>query len=298
MPVSRLICGVEGTRRIELAELGLTEGSRPLDLALGKDTVWVLLEPSLLVGVPRRVRESKPAAIAEFGEVEELLDQIPGPPGSAWSSLAVDSWDGSVWLASAAKPALWRMRPGRRPQPVKLSQTPAVQDGGLADVAVGQGAVWVAPACAGSALWRLDSSGKVRSTALDQPGCAAADLERDWSGTLWALRAGRGEVFRLRLDGTWEPADKLAVPAAPAEQPPIRSWFFWGTEPVALAAGDDGATVLYRRTGATVTAFQEDCGGSPLVRATGDRWGWTVLTRQFLLVGEFPEVDREKAGSD
>ena len=298
LPLANLICGVQEARRVEWADLGVPEGSRPLDVALGKDTVWVLFDPPLLVGVPREARTVEPVAIPEFGAVEELLDQIPGPPGSAWHSLALDPFDGSVWIASSSAPTLWRMRPGRRPAAVRITPAPPAGSGGFADLLAGRGSVWAAPACAPSAapapaaLLRLEPSGKVRGTALPQSGgCEPADLERDWSGADWVLRPVSGEVLRLRFDGTWEPAgDALAAPApAPAGSPPVRSWFFWGNEPLGLGGdAEGGGTLLYRRVDGKVAAFREDCGaGNALVRVAGDRQGWAALTRQWLLLGGY-----------
>ncbi len=313
IPLSNLICGVQEARRVEWAELGVPEGSRPLDIVLGKDTAWVLFEPSLLVGVPRDARTPELVAIPEFGAIEELLDQISGPPGSSWGSLALDPFDGSVWIASSSTPTLWRMLPGRRPAAVKIAPPPA-GSGGFVDLLAGQGSVWVAPACATPGtpgLIRLEPSGKLRGTAIEQSGeCEATDLERDWSGAMWVLRPVRGEVLRLRFDGTWEPAgDALAAPAPPpAGSPPVRSWFFWGGEPLALGQVGDGSgdeTLLYRRVDGKIVAFREDCGpGNTLVRVAGDRQGWAALTRQWLLLGgyslEAPEAQegQKTPGSD
>jgi hypothetical protein len=250
--------------------------------------------------VPREAKTAEPVAIPEFGAVEELLDQIPGPPGSVWSSLALDPFDGSVWIASSASPTLWRMRPGRRPATVRITPAPPAGSSGFVDLLAGRGSVWAAPACAsppGPALLRLEPSGKMKGTALPQPGgCEPADLEQDWSGSAWVLRPVRGEVLRLRFDGTWEPAgDALAAPApAPAGSPPVRSWFFWGNEPLGLGEDPEGGTLLYRRIDGKVAVFREDCGaGNALVRVAGDRRGWAALTRQWLLLGGYSQGGEE-----
>lgn len=301
IPVSRLICTVETGRRIDLAGLGLPEGSRPVALALGKDTMWLLFEPALLVGLPREVEEAPLVAIAEFGAVEEI-DLIPGPAGAAWSDLAVDSWDGSVWIVSEKTAGLWRKRPGRRPEPVRLPQ--ARLQGGFRDLLAGRGAVWVAPACADHAAWRLDASGKLLAQAF--PGeagqCPATSLALDWSGTAWALRPdagpGAGGLFRLGFDQTWQPAGpEVPVLQTPAGRDRPFSWFFWGTEPIGLASdeasGDaEGGTLLYRNVGGRTETFREDCGeGNALVGVAGDERGWAVLTRQWLRL-----ADHQRAG--
>lgn len=297
IPASRLICTVETGRRIELTGLGLPEGSRPLGVALSPDTIWLLFEPALLVGLPREVTAPAPVAIAEFGAVEEI-DLIPGPAGAAWSDLAVDSWDGSVWIAAEKTPGLWRKRPGRRPEAVRLPQERL--QGGFRDLLAGRGSVWVAPVCADRAVWRLDPSGKLLAQAFEGAAgsCPGAALARDWSGTVWALRP-EGELFRLGFDLGWQPAGpEVAAPAPlPAGQGSAQesgsespfSWFFWGTEPIALAG--DGE-LLYRNVGGRVEAFREDCGeGNALVGVAGDERGWVVLTRQWLRLADHQRAE-------
>jgi len=288
---SRQICGVQVGRTIDLAELALPEGSRPLGMALAPDTVWLLFEPALLVGLPREMEAPEQVAIPEFGAVEEMADLVPGPAGSAWSALAVDRWDRSVWLVSETVPGLWRKRPGRRPEAVRLPAIPALRQGGFRDVLAGRGSVWLAPACADRAVWRLAPSGKLLDASLDgTPGsCPAALLEHDWSGTVWALRPDVGALFQLGFDLAWQPAGAGIAPPAPA--PPgseaVRSWFFWGAEPMALAgSGEDGA-LLVRNVGGRVETTREDCGeGNALVDVAGDERGWAVLTRQWLRLAD------------
>jgi len=296
VPLSRLVCTVQEARRIPFADLGIPAGSRPIDVALGKGTVWVLFEPSLLVGIPRRVEAREAAAVAELGEVEEVA-MVPGPAPDAWRSLAVD-WDGTLWLASPA--GLWRMRPGRRAEPVI-----AAKSSGFKDVAAGRGAVWVAPVCSAAAVWKLDARGKVLATALPPPAvagsptgkCAAVDLERDWNGDVWALRPAGGEIFRLAFDGRWKPAgDALTVPLPPAGED-LLAWFFWGPEALALGGTADDAR-LFRRMQGKVAEFHEDCGpGNPLIRVAGDARGWAALTGAWLLLGEHHQAAPSGLGS-
>jgi hypothetical protein len=291
---SRQICGVEVGRVIDLAELGLPEGSRPLGLALTQDTVWLLFEPALLVGLPREVEAPAQVAIPEFGAVEEI-DLIPGPAGVTWSALAVDRWDGSVWLVSDKVPGLWRKRPGRRPEAVRLPATPAPRQGGFRDVLAGRDSVWLAPACADRAVWRLAPSGKLLDASFEGTAgnCPAALLERDWSGTVWAFRPDAGALFQLGPDLAWQPAPAPAPPApvpagsGGAGSEALRSWFFWGAEPMALTAeGKDGA-LLVRNVDGKVETSQEDCGeGNALVDVAGDERGWAVLTRRWLRLAD------------
>jgi len=332
VPISRLICTVQEARRTPFADLGLPAGSRPVDLALGKDRVWILFEPSLLVGLPRAADQG-PVAIAEYGAVEET-EMIPGPRPDAWRSVSADPLDGTLWLASPS--GLWRRRPGRRPElvtitngskmpakmpaeppagrrskkPSKLPVLPAipVPPGGFRAVVATRGTVWAAPACADHAVWKLDALGRRLAEHLPVPPqpptepCAAADLQRDWSGDVLALWPGpAGAVLRLAPDGSWQPAgDALAVPMPPSAEP-LRAWFFWSTEPLALGGPADDPR-LYRRVdgvggvGGRVTAFHEDCGpGNALVRVTGDAKGWVALTRDWLLVGEHQRIEPQPA---
>jgi hypothetical protein len=288
IPLSRLVCTVQEARRVSFADLGVPEGSRAVDLALGRDVVWVLFSPALLVAVPRGGEPGEAARVAEWGAIEDV-EMIPGPKPDAWTSVAVDPRDGTLWLASPG--GLWRRRPGRRPEPVPVAGAkPAGAKGGFRGVVVGRSAVWAAPACAPDAVWKLDSKGKMLATALPQPeapgGCAEAVLERDWSGDVWAFRSTTGEAFRLAFDGSWKPAGETLTVPAPGESAPIHSWFFWGTEPLALGDSPDGP-LLYRRVDGRVTAFREDCGeGNALVGVEGDSRGWAALTGAWLLLGE------------
>jgi hypothetical protein len=294
LPLSRLICTVQEARRVPFADLGVPAGSRPVDVALGKDRIWILFEPALLVGLPRAAQDQGPVAVAEYGAVEEI-EMIPGPRPDAWRSVTADPWDGTLWLASPS--GLWRRRPGRRPEPVAVSGP----KGGFRGAVAGRGAVWAAAACADHAVWKLDSRGKVLASALAAPPstsgsaehCATADLQRDWSGDILALSpadGGSGTVFRLAFDGSWQQVgaagDAFAVPLPPRGEGPLRAWFFWGPEPLALGGSAEDPR-LYRRVDGKVTAFHEDCGaGNALVRVAGDARGWAALTREWLLVGE------------
>jgi hypothetical protein len=326
LKTSRLICTVQEARKTPFADLGLPAGSRPVDLALSKDRVWILFEPSLLVGLPRAA-DHEPVAVAEYGAVEET-EMIPGPRPDAWRSVSADPLDGTLWLASPA--GLWRRRPGRRPElvtitdgskvpldvkpagkrskkPTRMPVLPAIPvpaDGFRAAVAL-RGTVWAAPACADHAVWKLDSLGRRLAESLPVPGdpCAAVDLQRDWSGDVLALWPGSaGAVLRLvsgGRDGSWQPAgDALAVPMPPAPEP-LLSWFFWSAEPLALGGPADDPR-LYRRVDGKVTALHEDCGpGNALVRVAGDAKGWAALTRDWLLVGEHQRIEQRPApGSD
>ncbi len=287
---SRQICGVETGRTIDLTGLGVPEGSRPRALALARDTVWVLFEPPLLVGLPREVAAPPPAAIAEFGAVEEI-DLIPPPAGAAWSALSVDAGDGSVWLVAETAPGLWRKRPGRRPETVPLPATPVVRERGFRAVLAGRGSVWVAPACADSAVWRLAPSGKLLGTAFDGvvPGsCSGVLLEHDWSGTAWALQPEAGAAFQLGFDLGWQPAEDFAVPLPVPDNAPLETWFFWGGAPFGLAPGAaEGGVLLLHRSAEAVEAFRENCGAdNALVDVAGDGLGWAVLTRRWLRLAE------------
>lgn len=332
--ISRLICTVQEARRVPFADLGLPAGSRPVDLALGKDRIWILFEPSLLVGLPRAAGAA-PVAVAEYGAVEEV-EMIPGPQPDAWRSVSVDPLDGTLWLASPA--GLWRRRSGRRPELVTItdgSKMPAeapekrpagkrakkpappplpvipVPPGGFRSVVATRGTVWAAPACADHALWKLDSQGRRLAADLPVPAepCTAADLQRDWSGDVLALSpAGDGALLRPAAGGSWQPAgDALTVPLPLAADGPLGAWFFWGPEPLSLG-GSAADARLYRhdghdghdgRVGGKVTAFHEDCGpGNALVRVAGDARGWVALTRDWLLIGEHQRIEpRQEPGS-
>lgn len=277
---SRLICDVTPARRTLFADLGLPEGSRARDVALTRDTVWVLFEPALLVGLPRQA----PGA-PKTGEFEELdeIEMVYGAPGDAWETVSVSPRDGSLWLSSSGSGRLWRKPPLGRTRPVRIAK---LQEGGVRDVLAAWDGIYIAPAaCGGNALWRIDPTGKLLGTALPVPSgsCPPVDLERDGGGQAYALLPATGEVHRLQGGDRWLPTgDAPAVPVPP--EGAFGTWFFWGVEPVVLGP----ETALYRRTPEGTSAFQEDCGeGNRLLRAAGDRQGWAALTRAWLLLGEY-----------
>lgn len=283
LPQSRLVCDVP-VRKVPLADLGLPEGSVPRDVALTRNTVWVLFETAL-VGMPRQ--EIKPGG-GEFDTLDET-EVFYGVKGVPWETLSVNPRDGSLWIASSAANRLWHKPPIGRVRPVPVAQA---REGGFRDVVARRDGVYVVPtACAGSSIWRVDASGKVLGNGLPSQGtCPAVDLETDWSGRTWALLPDSGEAFRLDAGDRWPASGgsgtELAVPAPwPERAGPFQGWFFWGTEAVGLGGREE--TLLVRRSGSEIGAFREECGeGNRLLRVVGDSRGWVALTRQWLLVGE------------
>jgi hypothetical protein len=249
-------------------------------VALTRGTVWVLFEPNVLIGLPRRTPSAGGIEIVEEGET------VYGAPGDVWETLSVSPGDGTIWIASASTGKLWRKPPLGRVRPVRV---PQVKEGGFRDLVAGWDGVYVVPtACASGSVLRVDASGKVLGAGLPAvDGCPQIDLETDWSGRSWALLPGTGEAFRLDMGGRWVPAGQdLAAPGPwPERAGPFRGWFFWGTEPVGL--GGEEETVLVRRSAEGVQPFREDCGaGNRLLRVVGDARGWVALTREWLLLGE------------
>ncbi len=282
IPQSRLVCDVP-VRKVLLADLGLPEGSVPRDVALTRNTVWILFE-TVLVGMPRQ--EIKPGG-GEFDTLDET-EMFYGVKGVPWETVSVSPRDGSIWIASSSANRLWHKPPIGRVRPVPVAQA---KEGGFRDLVARWDGVYVVPtACAGASVWRLDLSGKVLANGLPSRdgACPAVDLETDWSGRIWALLPGSGEAFRLNPGDRWvSGGEELAFPGPwPKRAGPFRGWFFWGTEAVGLGGepgGEEETTLLVRRTG----AFQEECGeGNRLLRVVGDSRGWVALTREWLLVGE------------
>ncbi len=292
LPPSRLVCEVP-VRKIlwsDLGDVGLPEGSRPRDVVLTQGKIWILFEPNLLVGLPRKTAGS-PAPAASAGGFEEIseAETVFGSPGDVWESLSVSPRDGSIWIASSTQGRLWRKPPIGRVRPVPVA---GLKEGGFRDVVAGWDGVYVTPtACAGASIWRLDATGKKLGSALpvaDGQPCPRVDLETDWSGRTWALLPETGAAWRLDAGGDrWSPAAAgFAAPGPwPKEAGPFRGWFFWSEEPVGL--GGDDETIFVRRSEAGVQAFREDCGaGNRLLRVAGDRRGWVALTRDWFLLGE------------
>lgn len=274
IPQGRLVCEVPA-RKILLSELGLPEGSRPRDMALTRSTIWILFEPAVLVGLPRRA-----------GELDEL-ETIYGARGDVWETLSVSPRDGSLWMASSTVPRLWHKPPLGRVRPVRVAQA---KEGGFRDVAARWDGIHVAPTSCngdiGGRVWRVDPSGKLLGTALPRTDCPPVDLETDWSGRTWAFFPGTGEAFTVDGGDRWTPNGSPTP--WPASAGPFRGRFFWGTEPVGM--GGEAETVLVRGA----EPFREDCGaGNLLVRVAGDARGWAALTREWLLLGEHAVESRE-----
>ena len=297
LPQSRLVCEVP-VRKVLLSDFGMPEGSRPRDVALTRGTVWVLFEPNVLVGLPRRARPEGSANAVSA--VEDESETVFGLPGDVWETLSVSPRDGTIWIASASAGKLWRKPPLGRVRPVRV---PQVKEGGFRDLLAGWDGVYVVPtSCGSTSVWKVDASGKVLGTGLPQSGdCPIVDLETDWSGRSWALLPASGEAFQLDMGGRWVPAGRdLAVPGPwPERAGAFRGWFFWGMEPVGLGSPEGGEeTLLVRRSADGVRPFREDCGaGNRLLRVVGDERGWAALTREWLLLGEHALQSPGSSGS-
>ena len=253
-------------RKILLSELGLPEGSRPRDVALTRGTVWLLFEPALLVGLPRK-----------SGELDEV-EMVYGARGDIWETLSVSPRDGSLWIASSSSARLWHKPPLGRVRPVRV---PQAKEGGFRDVLAGWDGIYIAPiSCGTASVWRVDASGKLLGTGLPSTTCPPVDLETDWSGRTRAFLPETGETFLLKAGDRWEQETAASRPW-PERARPFRGWFFWGAEPVGM--GGEEETVLVRGA----EPFREDCGeGNRLLRVVGDSRGWAALTHDWLLLGE------------
>lgn len=184
-------------------DLGVPKGEEPLAVALGKDVAYVLFKPARLLRVTRK--EGKVQAEMALGKPEE-----------SWTALAVDPLDGAVWLASDHL-SLLRISPEWKSRAVKVQKVQG--NGSFQRLVLAPDAIYAAPACAETAVWRIDRDGNVLATAfpaappdpaaggapmkLEELRCSAVRLERDADGRVLAWDPHRKTLHRSDDKGVW-----------------------------------------------------------------------------------------------
>ncbi len=290
------------------------EGYRPLDAALTKDRVWVLLSPPALVSVPRE------------GEVGQPMFSVPRGE-SDWSAIDTDPVDGSLWIASANAYRLVHVTPEGKQRRIDLKRVQG--EGGLRQLRVGRDRVYAVPVCADEALWIFNREGELvdysfeaseRLADMDAEravnlgyACPTVFMARGDNGQVMALdpedvklyQAGEGKVwdavagpFDLEPPGRYTSlADLRKVPmegGGDAYYLPdlVSRLFLYGGSPMLLGGvvierGQLRGTLIYRVKGNTLTPVVEICGRQRLIDVESDSEGYAVITDRELVVGRF-----------
>ncbi|HEX2252160.1 MAG TPA: hypothetical protein VHQ65_02705 [Thermoanaerobaculia bacterium] len=302
---ARPLCG-EGTRFVSWAEMGLPADAMPLDLALDRDSVWVVFDPPLLARLPRR-------AGAETGEgagVRAEVLVVAPEEGEVWTAVDVDPVDGALWLARGDGDELLRVDPATGALR-RLSLAGFGGGGGLVDVRAGRQGLAVSPYCSEHGLWTVARSGEPLGTAfpagesdphadLRDPrfGCPRVFLDRLPESEVVAFALSDRRLHRWRGAaggaGAWAAGEPVALDEEAAGS--VSALFHHDGTPVLLGAAATGpgdrplGTWIHRldpgssRGGGAARAMLERCDSRVLVAAEGDGAGLAALTPGGLLL--------------
>lgn len=312
--LSKVLCH-EKAAGIELAKLGIPDDERPVDVALAKDYVYVLLQPARL------------ARITRGGGQMEVTMKL-GAPGETWTAIDVDPTDGSVWIATEEF-VLRRITPTFALSSVRLQRVEGT--GGFLDLAVARDAIYATPTCSEDGIWRIDRSGKILGSAFsmpkpeagaveeparldEMPGCNPVQIERDQNGRVIVWSHREGKVQQADDQGAWSEGPAALFAKLPASNT-VRGldvggrserWylsrrpenlFFWKGKPVFVGnivtksvskgLGIEHDTTLYVPEGDRVREVVEDCHGAYLIDVAADETGYVALTDRGLIFGDF-----------
>ncbi len=300
---SSLVCG-EGAAFLSWEQLGVPQEARPVQLVKIGPRIWVLFEPARLVRIDRR------------GEAADIGMRL-GSPGENWSSIALDSVDGSLWLAARDRLVLWHYEAAGSLRAVPIQNVEG--EGGFYDLAAAPSGLFVVPTAAEHAVWRIGRDGKVLGTdfpvppidperfeaAPSQPTSAEVRLEHDASGAVLAWFSAQRLVYRADAAGHWAPVDPGIFSSGGDE--PVRgvdvgtknehwfangrgSLFYWKGTPVFL-----GAHSMLEQQGKQGTVFHfpggrdlfEACNGWFILDVATDPSGYAALTDRGVVIGDF-----------
>jgi hypothetical protein len=220
-PRVSLVCAPEA-RRIPFPVIGVEPYTQILDMALGPDRAWLLVDQSHVVEVGRQAEGA-------------TFRTIAGSPDARWAALDVDPKDGSLWVVSMERLELIHLIPGAKSRVVTIPRLEG--EGGFRDILVDDDAIYVVPTCAQDALWKLDRSGKLLERAFhrddDEPltlrkgfskeesqgtlvGCVPVSLAHDPDGRVTVFD-GVTRTFSRQESGAWTPFLALPAPSADDE---------------------------------------------------------------------------------
>ena len=259
----------------------------------------------------------QPARLVTFSRIpgERRVEMLVGAPGDSWRAIDEDPSDGALWVASEQNVSLMRLAPnGER----SIVDGPRVTGrGGFSEIRLDAESIFATPTGADDLVWRLSRSGQLLGRSFSRPAfeqtprleargpseASLVILARAPSGSVVALEALTGRLFRADADGRW---------TATGEQFPIRSdgstrtvkgeavgsgreiWylaetlsdvFFIGSTPVALgpqAAGTSSrGTMLFRPGGSSAERALEPCARGGIRKVVSDGRGFVAFTGSF-----------------
>jgi streptogramin lyase len=198
-----LVCH-EAATALRFDEMGIPQGERPKAVAVHGDETYVLFEPGRLARITRKDGKAQ-------------LQMSLAPPGQAWTAMAVDPTDGSVWVSND-RFALVRFDRDWNNQVVKIKRVEG--NGGFQALEAMADALYAEPFCAEDGIWRLDRKGNILSSAFpvpplkpadDQPmrveelgvRCSPVRMERDPEGQIVVWDYARQTLHRLDAQGSW-----------------------------------------------------------------------------------------------
>lgn len=306
-----LVCN-EKARYVSFDKLSVPVGASPVDVALTRDSIWVLF-PERLVQIGRG-----------GGEHVGVRMQL-APSGDVWAKLDVDPVDESVWVASQSRAVLFKVTSdGKTMSIVKL---PKIEGkGGFSGLVVTRDAVYAQPTCAEAAVWRVDRSGKVLGTAFPapkpadgepevlQPGrprmdCYSMRLDRDAEGRLLAWNITDRKAWQVDAQGAWTPSDSHLFEHLPGDassltlrgvsdfSQPTEHWsvdnglgklFYWKGKPVLLGRerSPSGDTILFLPDDAGLREILMGCQKAYVREVATDATSYAAITNRFLVLGE------------
>ncbi|HEV7507128.1 MAG TPA: hypothetical protein VGS07_19720 [Thermoanaerobaculia bacterium] len=306
-----LLCN-EKARYVSFDKLSVPVGASPVDVALTRDSIWVLFTERLV-------------QIGRGGGEHAGVRMQLAPSGDAWAKIDVDPVDESVWVASRSRAVLFKVNPdGKSMSIVKL---PKIEGkGGFSGLVVARDAIYAQPTCAEAAVWRVDRSGKVLGTAFPaprpadgepevlQPGkprldCLPMRLDRDAEGRLLAWNLKDRKTWQVDAQGAWTPsashlfehlpadASSLTLVGALQQTTETESWsvdngvgklFYWKGKPVLLGRerSPSGNTVLFLPDDAGLREVLMGCHKAYVREVVTDATGYAAITNHFLVLGD------------
>jgi hypothetical protein len=313
-----LLCH-RGARSVRFDKIGVPEGEQPIDVALSRESIWVLFRGGRLMHLGRR----------EADHLDVRMFFLLADEG--WEEMDVDPLDDSLWVVSLSSLDLYHVSSDGKVSTVKL-QSRTEGQGGFVGLRVGRDAIYALPACADSALWRLDRSGKLLGTAFKTPekalvenrprvmdslqnpdlSCYSVRLEKDFAGRIHAWESGKEQAWQVDAEGNWEASDSLLFAYLPKPGGVVslkgvnigersEQWFlagvrgdvfFWKGQPIFLGTfatrersiGDD--TVLYVPGENGLREMIMPCNGYGILDADSDANGYAAITHRFLVLGD------------
>jgi hypothetical protein len=288
---------------VSFVSLGVPESERALDLVSTDAYDYVLFAPARLMRLSRLQGQVK-------------VEMVVGDGGERWTALAFDPLDGSIWIATETF-VLVHVSPSLRRTHVPLQRVAG--SGGFVRLVVARDAIYAAPTCADDAIWRVDRSGKILSSAFptahdsDEPApvgqlCARVRLDRDPEGNVVAWDWRQRQLYRVDEQGAWSQVDGGVFAALPDARvlkgvgvgSRNEQWYFsgaaglflWKGKPVFLGSPTirslrNGAdTVLLVPEAGGTRELVETCHGAALLRVAATPSRYAALIGSGIVLGD------------